>query len=67
VVAVSHGDPIRLALAHYAGVHLDHFQRLEVAPASVSAVAVGDHAPTVLRVNDTGDLAHLFPRRTRRR
>jgi len=67
VVAVSHGDPIRLALAHYAGVHLDQFQRLEVAPASVSAVALGDHAPSVLRVNDTGDLTHLFPRRTRRR
>ncbi len=66
-LAVSHGDPIRLALAHYAGAHLDHFQRLEVAPASVSAVLVGDHGPRVLRVNDTGDLADLVPRRTPRR
>jgi probable phosphomutase (TIGR03848 family) len=67
VVVVSHGDPIRLALAHYAGTHLDHFQRLEVAPGSASAVAIGGHAPRVLLVNDTGDLSDLFPRGTRRR
>lgn len=66
-VVVSHGDPIRLALAHYAGTHLDHFQRLEVAPASVSAVAIGGGAPRVLRVNDTGDLSNLLPGGTRRR
>jgi probable phosphomutase (TIGR03848 family) len=67
VVAVSHGDPIRLALAHYTGTHLDHFQRLEVAPGSVSAVAIGGLSPRVLRVNDTGDLSDLLPRRTPRR
>ncbi|MGH2656672.1 MAG: MSMEG_4193 family putative phosphomutase [Actinomycetota bacterium] len=67
VVVVSHGDPIRLALAHYAGAHLDHFQRLEVAPGSVSAVAIGGLSPRVLRVNDTGDLSDLLPRRTPRR
>lgn len=60
VVVVSHGDPIRLALAHYAGIHLDHFQRIEVAPGSVSAVAVGGGAPRILRVNDTGDLSDLL-------
>jgi probable phosphomutase (TIGR03848 family) len=67
VVVVSHGDPIRLALAHYAGTHLDHFQRFEVAPGSVSSVAMGGGAPRILRVNDTGDLSDLLPRRTRRR
>jgi probable phosphomutase (TIGR03848 family) len=67
VAAVSHGDPIRLALAHYAGVPLDLFQRLEVAPASVSAVALGAGAPMILRVNDTGSLEDLAPRRTGRR
>jgi probable phosphomutase (TIGR03848 family) len=67
VAAVSHGDPIRLALAHYAGVPLDLFQRLEVAPASVSAVAVGAGAPMILRLNDTGSLEDLAPRRTGRR
>lgn len=66
VVVVSHGDPIRLALAHYAGTHLDHFQRLEVAPGSVSAVTVGSGVPRILRVNDTGDLTDLLPGRTGR-
>jgi probable phosphomutase (TIGR03848 family) len=66
VAAVSHGDPIRLALAYYAGVPLDLFQRLEVAPASVSAVAVGAGPPLILRVNDTGSLEDLAPRRTGR-
>lgn len=67
VVVVSHGDPIRLALAHYAGAHIDHFQRFEVAPGSVSAVAIGGRAPRVLLLNDTGDLSDLLPRRTPRR
>jgi probable phosphomutase (TIGR03848 family) len=64
VVVVTHGDPIRLALAYVAGMHLDHFQRLEVAPGSISVVAVGDGGPRVLLVNDTGS---LDPLRTARR
>lgn len=67
VALVSHGDPIRLILAHYAGLHLDLFQRLEVAPASISAVAIGEGGGRVLRLNDTGTLQDLVPRRTRRR
>jgi len=63
VVLVSHGDPIRLLLAHLAGVHTDHFQRLVVSPASVSAVAVGEGPPRILRVNDTGTLVDLVPPR----
>jgi probable phosphomutase (TIGR03848 family) len=60
VAAVSHGDPVRLALTHFAGVHIDLFQRLEVAPASVSAVELGrGHPPRILRVNDTGTLEDL--------
>src|SRR5437867_7869019 len=34
VAVVSHGDVIRLLLAHFAGVHVDLFQRLIVYPAS---------------------------------
>ena len=63
VVVVSHGDPIAMAIAHYAGVHIDLFQRLQVSPASVSAVALDDGPPKVLRVNDTGSLEDLRPRR----
>ena len=58
-VAVSHADPIKAALAHYAGTHLDLFQRLVVSTCSVSAVVLGDR-PIVLAINSTGDdLAEL--------
>jgi broad specificity phosphatase PhoE len=63
----SHGDPIRVALAHFAGIHLDLFRRLEVGAASVSAVSVGNGPPRLLRVNDTGDLSDLVPRGRARR
>jgi probable phosphomutase (TIGR03848 family) len=62
VVAVTHADVIRLALAHYAGVHIDLFQRFTVSPASVSALVLGDRIPRILRVNDTGTLADLAGR-----
>ncbi|MEX1047491.1 MAG: MSMEG_4193 family putative phosphomutase [Actinomycetota bacterium] len=65
VVLVTHGDVIRLLLAHFAGVHTDLFQRIIVGPASVSAVAVGNEVPRILRTNDTGDLADLAGPRKR--
>lgn len=66
VAAVTHGDVIRLALAHYAGVHIDLFHRLVADAASVSAVALADGPPRVLRMNDTGALTDLIPPRRRR-
>ena len=60
VVAVSHADPIKAAVAHALGTHLDLFQRIAVFTASVSAVAYGPGGPTVLAVNAKGgDLAPL--------
>jgi probable phosphoglycerate mutase len=61
LVVVTHADPIRMAVAHFAGVHLDLFQRFVVSPASITAVALGAGPPRVLKVNDTGDLADLAP------
>jgi probable phosphomutase (TIGR03848 family) len=65
VAVVSHADIIRLSLAHFAGVHLDLFQRIIVSPASVSAVLLGDRIPRILRMNDTGTLADLATRARR--
>jgi probable phosphoglycerate mutase len=59
VVAVSHADPIKVALAGAAGVPLDLFQRLVVAPCSVSAVLFGADGPFVLAVNSTAALTEL--------
>lgn len=62
VVVVSHADVIRLAMAHYAGVHIDLFQRLIVSPVSVSAVLLGDRVPRIVRMNDTGGMQDLLTR-----
>jgi probable phosphoglycerate mutase len=51
ICVVTHGDVIRLVTAHYLGVHIDLFQRIIVAPASVTVIAVGDSGPRVLTVN----------------
>jgi probable phosphomutase (TIGR03848 family) len=55
IVAVSHADPIKAAVAHAMGTHLDLFQRIVVSPCSISAVAYGAGGPIVLAVNSTGD------------
>jgi broad specificity phosphatase PhoE len=57
VVAVSHADPIRAAVAYAMGTHLDLFQRVVVSPCSLTAIALSDGGPTVLTVNATGDQA----------
>jgi probable phosphoglycerate mutase len=62
VVAVFHGDPIKAAVAHALGLHLDLFQRLVIAPASVTAIAYHRERPVVLTVNSMdGDLGGLAP------
>lgn len=56
IALIGHGDPIKAALAYFLGVHLDLFQRIEISPASVSAVEIADWGPRVLYVNRTIDL-----------
>jgi probable phosphoglycerate mutase len=54
VALVSHGDVIRAALLHYLGMPLDFYHRIEISPASVSAVALGEYGAQVLSLNATG-------------
>ncbi|GGH91788.1 MSMEG_4193 family putative phosphomutase [Arthrobacter liuii] len=63
VVCFSHADPIKAAVAHALGTHLDLFQRIMISPASVSAISYADgKAPAVLMVNSTSEpLARLRP------
>ena len=62
VVCVSHADPIKAAVAHALGTHLDLFQRIVVSPCSVSAILRTPGGPIVLAVNSTGDdLRGLVP------
>jgi probable phosphoglycerate mutase len=61
VVAVSHADPIKVALGDALGQPLDLVQRIMVAPCSVSVVAYGPEGPAVLVTGATGDLRPLIP------
>lgn len=51
VALVSHGDVIKATLAHYLGVSLDLFQRIEISPASLSVVRIERYGPEVLLIN----------------
>ena len=56
VAVVSHSDVIKLILAHYLGLHLDLFQRIDVGPASLSVLHLDGSRPTVRCINDTSHL-----------
>jgi probable phosphoglycerate mutase len=61
VVVVSHADPIKSAIAHYTGLHLDLFQRLHVSPASVTVFDFHRFGVMLVKCNDTGGLDDLLP------
>ena len=66
VVVGTHGDLVSVLIAHYTGAHLDQFQRVMADPGSVSVVHLGEGAPRILLVNDTGSLRRFAaPARTR--
>ena len=54
VICFSHADPIKAAVAHAMGTHLDLFQRIVISTCSVSAVSYSAYGPVVLTVNSTG-------------
>lgn len=45
---VSHSDVIKLILAHYLGQPLDLFQRIAIAPASISILHLGTSGPPMI-------------------
>jgi probable phosphomutase (TIGR03848 family) len=62
VAVFSHGDFIRLSLAHYMGVHIDLYRRLAIDPVSITAIEFGHAWVQIRRVNDTGTSTDLAPR-----
>ena len=54
IVCVSHADPIKAAVAHALGTHLDLFQRIVISTCAISVVAWHGGGPAVLAVNSTG-------------
>jgi probable phosphoglycerate mutase len=59
VVVATHGDILRIAIAHFAAAPLDAFQRIVVDTVGVSVLELGGPRPHVLLVNDTGGLARF--------
>lgn len=59
IVVVSHADPIKAAIAHFTGLALDLFQRVAVAPGSITVLDLGVFGATLLKCNDTGSLEEL--------
>jgi len=53
VAAISHSDPIKMAVAHYLGLPLDLFQRLVIEPASVTAFSFTRFGPRLTFMNRT--------------
>jgi probable phosphoglycerate mutase len=51
IVCVSHADPIKLAVAFYIGLPLDMFQRLNISPASITSLMVGENWSGLLNLN----------------
>lgn len=51
IACVSHADPIKLAVAYYIGLPLDLFQRLNISPASITALSIGETGSHLLTLS----------------
>jgi probable phosphoglycerate mutase len=51
VACVFHADPIKLAVAHYFGLPLDHFQRLSCDTGSLTALYVNESGANLIKLN----------------
>ena len=51
VVVVTHGDVVRAVMAHFLGMHLDLFLRIEIDPVSLSLLEYGDDYAIVRLLN----------------
>lgn len=59
IALVFHADLIKMAIAHFMGIHLDNFQRIVISPASVSTVMLNHSRPYIGSVNDVAHLQGL--------
>lgn len=51
IAVIFHADPIKLAISHFLGLPLDHFQRLSCDTGSVSALYVGEMGANLIKLN----------------
>jgi probable phosphoglycerate mutase len=51
VAVVFHADPIKLAISHFLGLPLDHFQRLSCDTGSLSALYLNEMGANLVKLN----------------
>jgi probable phosphoglycerate mutase len=51
VAVVFHADPIKLAVSHFLGLPLDHFQRLSCDTGSVTILHIGETGANLVKLN----------------
>lgn len=59
IACVFHADPIKLAVAYFLGMPLDHFQRLGCDTASVTALHIGEMGASLIKLNQRPPLDFL--------
>ena len=60
VAVVFHADPIKLAVAHYLGMPLDHFQRLGCDTASVTVLYISETGAHLIKLNQRSPFEFLM-------
>ena len=56
VAIVSHADMIKAAIAWFAGIHLDLFQRIEISPSSISIIDLFPETARIFLLNHQGSI-----------
>jgi probable phosphomutase (TIGR03848 family) len=62
IACVFHADPIKLAIAHYIGLPLDHFQRLGCDTGSITALMIGEMGAQLMWLNRRPPFELNFPK-----
>jgi probable phosphoglycerate mutase len=65
VVVVFHADPIKLVVAHFLGMPLDHFQRLSCDTGSLTVLHAGEASANLVRLNQRPPFDFLPKRKGR--
>jgi len=66
MVAVLHADMIKLAVAYYIGLSLDHFQRLACDTGSVTVLYIGEMGASLMKLNQRPPFEFLQPQKTKK-
>lgn len=61
VAVIFHADPIKLAVSHFLGLPLDHFQRLSCDTGSLTALHVGTMGANLIKLNQRPPFDFLLP------